>query len=44
MAGMAGGVILVLAFGCVAVLAAILGVAAWRRAGARETRGDQRLS
>jgi hypothetical protein len=40
MTGMVTGVILVLAFGLVAVLAAILGVAAYRRAGAR----DHRLS
>lgn len=44
MTGMVGGVVLVLAFVAVAVLAAILGVAAMRRAGARESRGEQRLS
>jgi len=42
MAAMAGGVILVLAFAAVAVLAAMLGLAALRRAGARETRRERR--
>jgi len=35
MTGMLSGVILVLAFAAVAVLAAVLGVAAFRRAGGR---------
>jgi hypothetical protein len=40
---MISGVLLVAAFVAVAGLAAVLGVAAWRRAGARETSRDHRL-
>jgi hypothetical protein len=43
MTGMLSGVILVLAFVAVAAAATVLGVAAFRRAGARET-GRDRLS
>jgi len=41
--GMISGVLLVAAFVAVAGLAAVLCVAAWRRAGAREASRDQRL-
>lgn len=46
MTAMVSGVILVAAFAATGVLAAILAVAAFRRAGARETSNarDQRLS
>ncbi len=43
MTGMISGVLLVAAFVAVAGLAAVLCVAAWRRAGAREASRDQRL-
>jgi hypothetical protein len=42
--GVISGVILVAAFVAVAGLAALLCLAAYRRAGARETSRDQRLS
>lgn len=43
MTGMISGVLLVAAFVAVAGLAAVLCVAAWRRAGAREASRDQRV-
>ena len=43
MTGMISGVLLVAAFVAVAGLAAVLCMAAYRRAGARETSRDQRL-